>query len=69
MKRGEIMDTEIIVASYATAKICGYKGSYDDFKKLYDQYYLETINSLPAEEPQLAKVEAINNPLRNPKHF
>lgn len=51
------MKTEIIVASYTTAKICGYKGSYDDFKKLYDQYYLETINSLPTEEPQLAKVE------------
>ena len=43
------METEIIVASYTTAKICGYKGSYDDFKKLYDQYYSETINSLPAE--------------------
>ena len=69
MKRGEIMETEIIVASYTTAKICGYKGSYDDFKKLYDQYYSETINSLPTEEPQLAKVEAINNPLRNSKYF
>ena len=69
MKRGEIMETEIIVASYTTAKICGYKGSYDDFKKLYDQYYSETINSLPTKEPQLAKVEAINNPLRNSKYF
>ena len=69
MKRGEIMETEIIVASYTTAKICGYKGSYYDFKKLYDQYYSETINSLPTEEPQLAKVEAINNPLRNSKYF
>lgn len=69
MKRGEIMETEIIVASYTTAKICGYKGSYDDFKKLYDQYYSEIINSLPTEEPQLAKVEAINNPLRNSKYF
>ena len=69
MKRGEIMETEIIVASYTTAKICGYKGSYDDFMKLYDQYYSETINSLPTEEPQLAKVEAINNPLRNSKYF
>ena len=63
------METEIIVASYTTAKICGYKGSSDDFKKLYDQYYSETINSLPTEEPQLAKVEAINNPLRNPKYL
>ena len=63
------MTAEKYMSAYATAKICGYNGSYDDFRKLYDQYYSETINSLPAEEPQLAKVEAINNPLRNPKHF
>ena len=69
MKRGEIMETEIIVASYTTAKICGYKGSYDDFKKLYDQYYSETINSISTNEPQLAKAEATNNPFRNLKHL
>ena len=63
------MSTEQIASLYATAKICGYNGSFDDFKELYDQYYPETINSLPAEEPQLAKVEAINNPLRNSKYF
>ena len=31
-------------------------------KKLYDQYYSETVNSLP--EPDLAKVEAVSNPFR-----
>ena len=65
MKRGEIMETEIIVASYTTAKICGYKGSYDDFKKLYDQYYSEIVNSLPEEKPDQAKCEATINPMRN----
>lgn len=63
------MSTEQIASLYATAKICGYNGSFDDFKKLYDQYYSETIKSLPTKEPQLAKVEAISNPLRNSKYF
>ena len=47
---------------YAVAKICGFDNSFDDFKKLYDQYYSETVNSLP--EPDLANVEAVSNPFR-----
>lgn len=63
------MSTEKYVSAYATAKICGYNGSYDDFRKLYDQYYSEIISSVPTEEPQLAKAEATNNPFRNQKRF
>lgn len=63
------MTTEKYVSAYATAKICGYNGSYDDFRKLYDQYYSEIISSVPTEEPQLAKTEAANNPFRNQKRF
>lgn len=63
------MTAEKYVSAYATAKICGYNGSYDDFKKLYDQYYLEIINSLPNEKPQLAEIKATNNPFRSPKRF
>lgn len=58
------MPVEQIVSAYATAKICGYNGSFDDFKKLYVQYYSEIINSLPAEKPQSAKIEATINPFR-----
>lgn len=63
------MAAEKYVSAYAIAKICGYNVSYDDFKKLYDQYYSEIISSLPTEEPQLAKIEAASNPFRNLKHF
>lgn len=63
------MTAEKYISAYATAKICGYNGSYDDFRKLYDQYYSEIISSVSTEEPQLAKAEATNNPFRNLKHF
>lgn len=63
------MTAEKYISAYATAKICGYNGSYDDFRKLYDQYYSEIISSAPAEELQLAKAEATNNPFRNLKYF
>lgn len=63
------MTAEKYISAYATAKICGYNGSYDDFRKLYDQYYSEITSSVSAEEPQLAKAEATNNPFRNLKHF
>lgn len=63
------MTAEIYISAYATAKICGYNGSYDDFRKLYDQYYSEIISSISTKEPQLAKAEATNNPFRNLKHF
>ena len=58
------MDSKEYASAYAIAKICGYTGSFDDFKNLYDQYYSEIINSLPEEKPQLAKSEAINNPFQ-----
>lgn len=48
---------------YTVAKICGFNKSFDDFKKLYDQYYPETINALP--EPDIDKVEAVSNPFRS----
>lgn len=58
------MDSKEYASAYAIAKICGYTGSFDDFKNLYDQYYSEIVNSLPEEKPQLAKDEAISNPFQ-----
>ena len=55
------MDTKELASAYAVAKICGYTGLFDD--------YSEIIKSLPEEEPQLANIEAVANPFRNPKHF
>lgn len=63
------MTAEKYVSAYAIAKICGYNGSYDDFRKLYDQYYSEITSSISAKEPQLAKAEAASNPFRNLKRF
>lgn len=63
------MSTEQSASLYATAKICGYNGSFDDFKKLYDQYYSEVIETLPVEEPQLAEVNAAFNPFSSVKHY
>ena len=62
------MDSKEYASAYAIAKICGYTGSFDDFKNLYDQYYSEIIESLPEEKPQPAKVEAAINPMRR-KNF
>lgn len=56
------MDSKEYASAYAIAKICGYTGSFDDFKNLYTQYYSEIFNSLP--DPVLDKVEAIPNPFR-----
>ena len=53
------------ISEFAVAKICGYDGSFDDFKKLYDQYCNEIESSVPQEKPQPAKVEAVTNPFRN----
>lgn len=58
------MDSKKYASAYAIAKICGYTGSFDDFKNLYTQYYSEIFNSLPEEKPQLAKAEAISNPFQ-----
>lgn len=57
------MTAEIYISAYATAKICGYNGSYDDFRKLYDQYYSEITSSISTKELQLAKAEATNDNL------
>ena len=35
------------ISEFAVAKICGYDGSFDDFKKLYDQYCNEIERSIP----------------------
>lgn len=56
------MDSKEYASAYAIAKICGYNGTFDDFKKLYTQYYSEIIMSLPEEKPQLAIAAATNNP-------
>lgn len=56
------MDVKDYVSAYAVAKICGYAGTFDVFKNLYDQYYSEIIKSLPEEKPESAKVEAVANP-------
>ena len=53
------------ISEFAVAKICGYDGPFDDFKKLYDQYCNEIESSVPQEKPQPAKVEAVTNPFRN----
>ena len=53
------------ISEFAVAKICGYDGSLDHFKTLYDQYCNEIERSIPQEKPQSAKVEAITNPFRN----
>ena len=53
------------ISEFAVAKICGYDGSFDDFKKLYYQYCNEIESSVPQEKPQPAKVEAVTNPFRN----
>jgi hypothetical protein len=55
-------------SAYAIAKICGFSGTIDDFKNLYDQYYSEIIESIPEEKPQPAKAEAVINPMRR-KNF
>ena len=59
------MDSKEYASAYAIAKICGYTGSFDDFKNLYDQYYSEIIMSLPEEKPDQAKCEGAINPMRN----
>lgn len=56
------MDSKKYASAYAISKVCGYTGSFDDFKNLYTQYYSEIVSSLP--EPALDKVEAIPNPFR-----
>ena len=62
------MDNKEYASAYAIAKICGYSGSFDDFKKLYGQYYSDIIKSLPEEKPELARAEACKNPFFSKKY-
>ena len=54
------LDSKEYASAYAIAKICGFSGTIDDFKNLYDQYYSEIIESLPESEP--CKAEAMKHP-------
>lgn len=62
------MDNKEYASAYAVAKICGYSGSFDDFKKLYDQYYSDIIESLPEEKPEPARAEACKHPFSSRKY-
>ena len=62
------MDNKEYASAYAVAKICGYSGSFDDFKKLYDQYYSDIIESLPEEKPESARAEAYKHPFSSRKY-
>lgn len=62
------MDAKEYASAYAIARTCGFNQGFDDFRKLYDQYYSEAIEAIP-EKPQLAKVEVVSNPFRNRKNF
>lgn len=58
------MDNKQLASSYETAKCCGFTGSFDEFKKMYDQYYSEIIENIKSAEPSLAKVEAVPHPFK-----
>lgn len=62
------MTSKEYASAYSIAKICGFSGTLDDFKNLYDQYCSEIIESIPEEKPQPAKAEAVINPMRR-KNF
>lgn len=57
------------VSAYAIAKICGYNGSFNDFKIKYYQYCEEINEEISEEEPTLAKVSASTNPFRRHSPF
>lgn len=57
------------VSAYAIAKICGYNGSFNDFKTKYDQYCEEIKETIPEKGNPQSIVEAAENPFRNIKHF
>ena len=59
------MDNKQLASSYATAKCCGFTGSFDEFKKMYDQYYSEIIKELPTGENS---VDVIKNPFKRPSY-
>lgn len=67
-KGGVILNDEY-VSAYAIAKICGYNGSFNDFKTKYNQYCEEINEEISEEEPTLAKVSASTNPFRRHSPF
>jgi hypothetical protein len=54
------LDSKEYTSAYAIAKICGYTGSFDDFKNLYTQYYSEIVNSLPEEKQVRQNVKQLS---------
>lgn len=56
------MDNTQIASSYALAKICGFSGSFNDFKTMYDQYYSEAIKDLEKHPENRAEVKAFKRP-------
>ena len=54
------MDAKDYVSAYAIAKICGYAGTFDDFKSLYDQYYSDIIKTLPQKLQFTSKTDELH---------
>ena len=67
--KGDVILNDEYVSAYAIAKICGYNGSFNDFKIKYDQYCEEINEEISEEEPTLAKVSASTNPFRRHSPF
>lgn len=56
------MDNTQIASTYVLAKICGFSGSFNDFKIMYDQYYSEAIKELDNPSKKYATVKAFERP-------
>lgn len=56
------MDNAQIASAYALAKICGFSGSFNNFKIMYDQYYSEAIKNLEKQSGNHAEVKAFKRP-------
>lgn len=56
------MDNAQIASAYALAKICGFSGSFNDFKLMYDQYYSKAIKELDNPSKKCATVKAFERP-------
>lgn len=52
-----------IVSAYANAKVLGYEKSFEEFSKLYSQYYNETLKEIDDKNPNIAV--AVQNPFMN----
>lgn len=56
------MDNAQIASVYALAKNCGFSGSFNNFKIMYDQYYSEAIKNLEKQSDNHAEVKAFKRP-------